>query len=137
MNPIQWIAGPIIDGVKEWNNGRVELKKKKLDIKSAIHENTARLLRDENSNNHSWEMANLEDKDKWLRRGSFIMFSAPFIWALFDPIAVKEYFEVALNAMPKWYIQLFAGMVGAVWGMSQLKNSVPALIGGIKNAIKK
>lgn len=136
MNPIKWLAGPIIDGVKEWNNGRVELKKKHLDIKNAVAENKARLLRDTNSNNHEWEMANLEDKDKWLRRISFTMFAAPFIWALFDPDGVKEYFDVALASMPEWYIQLFAAMVGGVWGFSALKNSIPSIVGGIKKAIK-
>ncbi len=136
MNPIQWIAGPIIDAAKEWNNGRVELKKKRLDIKNAVAENKARLLRDTGSNNHDWEMANLEDKDKWLRRISFGMFSAPFIWALFDPEGVKAYFETALAAMPEWYIQLHAAMVGGVWGFAALKNSIPAIIGGVKKALK-
>lgn len=136
MNPIQWIAGPLIDGVKEWNNGRVELKKKKMDIKNAVAENKARLLRDTNSNNHEWEMANLEDKDKWLRRISFSMFSAPFIWALFDPKGVETYFKTALAAMPEWYIQLYAAMVGGVWGFAALKNSIPSIVGGVKKALK-
>ncbi len=136
MNPIAWLIKPVADGLKSWNDGRVKLKEKSLDIKLAVKENTSRLLRDESNNNHSWEMANLEDKDRWLRRISFAMFSAPFIWALFDALAVKEYFEVALKAMPEWYIKLFAAMVGGVWGISSLKNSVPAVIGGIKKAIK-
>ena len=137
MTLIKWLAGPIIDGVKEWNKGRVELKKKHLDIKSAVAENKARLLRDEGSNNHEWEMANLEDKDKWLRRISFGMFAGPFIWALFDPDGVKTYFDTALASMPEWYIQLFAAMIGGVWGFSALKNSIPAIVGGVKNALKK
>lgn len=136
MNPISWIARPIIDGVKEWNNGRVELKKKHMDIKNAVAENKARLLRDVGSNNHEWEMANLEDKDRWLRRISFGMFSSPFIWALFDPDGVKEYFDIALAAMPEWYIQLYAAMVGGVWGFAALKNSIPSIVGGIKKALK-
>jgi hypothetical protein len=137
MNPIKWIAGPIIDAASEWNKGRVDLKKKKLDIKSAVAENKARLLRDTSSNNHDWEMANLEDKDKWLRRISFGMFAGPFIWALFDPAGVKDYFDVALASMPEWYIQLFAAMIGGVWGFSALKNSIPAIVGGVKNALNK
>ncbi len=137
MNPIQWIAGPIIDAAKEWNNGRVKLKEKHLEIKEAVLTNKARLASDTNSNNHDWEMANLEDKDKWLRRISFGMFSAPFIWALFDAEAVKVYFETALASMPEWYVQLFAAIIGGIWGFAALKNSLPALIGGIKNAIKK
>jgi len=45
-NPLSLITKPLIEGVKEWNRGRVDLKKKHLDIKSAAAENTARLLRD-------------------------------------------------------------------------------------------
>ena len=59
------------------------------------------------------------------------------IWAAFDPDAVKEYFEVALQAMPQFYIQIVLSMVGGIWGISVLKNSVPALIGGITKAIRK
>lgn len=133
----QLLAGPIINGIKSWNEGRVKLKEKDLDIKMAEKENKARLLRDTGQNNHEWEMANLTDKDKWLRRISFGMFSAPFVWALFDPIGVKEYFEVALKAMPEWYIQLYAAMVGGVWGFAALKNSIPSIVGGIKKAVKR
>ena len=107
------------------------------EIKKAEKENRARLLRDKQSNNHDWEMANLTDKDKWLRRISFSMFSAPFVWALFDPLAVEMYFTLALSAMPEWYIQLYAGMIGGVWGIAALKNTAPALVEGIVKAVKK
>jgi hypothetical protein len=137
MNPIEWLFKPAIKAVSKWNDGRVKLKEKKIDIESAVLENKARLLRDEQGNNHEWEMANLTDKDKWLRRISFGMFSAPFFWALFDPKGVEKYFKIALAAMPEWYIQLFAAMVGGVWGFSALKNSLPAVVGGIKKAIKE
>jgi hypothetical protein len=39
--------------------------------------------------------------------------------------------------MPEWYIQMFGAMVGGVWGISALKNTAPALIGGIIKAVKK
>lgn len=134
---IQWLIEPISTAFKSWNDGRVKLKEADLDIKLAEKQNRARLLQSENDNNHEWEMANLTDKDRWLRRFSFGMFSAPFIWALFDPSGVKQYFEIALQAMPEWYIQLYAGMVGGVWGFAALKNSVPAIVGGIKRALSK
>ena len=61
----------------------------------------------------------------------------PFLWALFDPVAVEVYFTLALGAMPEWYIQLYGAMVGGVWGISALKNTAPGLIGGIVKAVKK
>lgn len=135
-NPLDTLK-PVTKVFTSWNDGRVKLKEKKLDIENAVMENKARLLRDTGSNNHEWEMANLTDKDKWLRRISFSMFSAPFIWALFDPGRVSEYFDVALASMPEWYIQLYAAMVGGVWGFAALKNSLPAVVGGIKKALKE
>jgi len=124
------ILSPIINGVSSYVTTGQEMKK-------AEQENRARLLRDKQSNNAEWEMAALTDKDKWLRRFSFGMFAAPFFWALYDPTAVEQYFNVALSAMPEWYVQIFCSMCGAVWGLSALKNTAPALIGGVIKAVKK
>ncbi len=65
------------------------------------------------------------------------MFAGPFVWALFDPAAVTEYFAVALKAMPEWYVQTFMSMIGGIWGISALKNTVPGLIQGVAGAIRK
>tara|TARA_R110000824_G_scaffold11224_1_gene48606 strand:+ start:377 stop:769 length:393 start_codon:yes stop_codon:yes gene_type:complete len=130
MGLFSGILGPIVNGVKDYVMSEQEMKK-------AEKQNKARLLLDTNSNNHDWEMANLTDKDKWLRRISFGVFVFPLIWAAFDPIAVQAYFQVALTVMPQWYIQIVLSMVGGIWGISVLKNSVPALIGGITKAVRK
>ena len=127
---ISSLLGPVIGGVKDYVAGNQEIKK-------AEKANRARLLSDKQSNNAEWEMANLTDKDKWLRRGSFAMFAAPFFWALYDPVAVEQYFNVALSAMPEWYIQMFGAMVGGVWGISALKNTAPALVTGVVKALRK
>ena len=124
------VLGPVVSGVKDYVMAQQDLKKAEV-------ENKARLLRDKHSNNHEWEMANLRDKDKWLRRLSFAVFTAPLIWAAFDPIGVQAYFDVALKAMPEWYVQIVLSMVGGIWGISVLKNSVPALVGGVVKAIRK
>ena len=131
------MIGLIATLVKPLVGGVVNYVQTGQEIKKAEKENRARLLRDKQSNNHDWEMANLTDKDKWLRRISFSMFSAPFVWALFDPLAVEMYFTLALSAMPEWYIQLYAGMIGGVWGIAALKNTAPALVEGIVKAVKK
>ena len=109
------ILGPIIGGIRDYVSTGQEIKK-------AESANKSRLL---------------TDKDRWLRRGSFSMFAAPFFWALYDPAAVEQYFTIALAAMPDWYIKMFGAMVGGVWGISALKNTAPALVGGILRAIKK
>ena len=75
------VLGPVVTGVKDYVMAQQDLKK-------AEAENKARLLRDTKSNNHEWEMANLRDKDKWLRRISFAVFTAPLVWAAFEPVSV-------------------------------------------------
>ena len=124
------ILGPIIGGVKDYVAGNQEIKK-------AEQSNRARLLQDKQSNNAEWEMASLTDKDKWLRRISFSMFSAPFVWALFDPVGVETYFTIALSSVPSWWLEMYGAMVGGVWGISALKNTMPALVGGVAKALRK
>ena len=124
------LARPLIGGAMDYFKTGQE-------IKAAEKENRARLLRDTETNNHEWEMAQLTDKDKWLRRISFSMFSAPFLWALFDPAGVEVYFNVALTSMPEWYVKIYASMVGGVWGVSALKNTAPALVNGVAKALRK
>lgn len=114
-----------------------ESREQERELRRAEMENKARMLRDSQADNHEWEMANLTDKDKWLRRGSYIMFSAPFIWAFIDPAGVEQYFAVALTSMPDWYVKTYVGMVGGIWGIAQLKNSIPGIINGVKKAVSK
>lgn len=111
--------------------------KHKRELAAAEAENKARLLRDEQSHNSAWEMANLTDKDQGLRRVCFGIFITPFFWAMFDPQAVTNYFQVVLNAMPEWYVQIVIAMVGGIWGISALKNVVPSIIGQSIKALRK
>lgn len=119
-----------------WVKGKQELQKVKIDVERALEENKARLLRDEASYNSAWEQAQLVDKDLLIRRICFCIFSAPFVIAYFDPQAIANYFTTALAVIPHWYIQTYVSIVGAVWGISALKNVAPSLIGGIKQALK-
>jgi|TARA_R110002124_G_scaffold59277_1_gene163990 hypothetical protein len=127
---IAGLVKPLVGGVVDYVTTGQEIKK-------AEKENRARLMRDKQSNNHDWEMASLADKDKWLRRISFSMFSAPFVWALFDPVGVETYFTIALSSVPSWWLEMYGAMVGGVWGISALKNTMPALVGGVAKALRK
>ena len=131
------MIGLIAGLVKPLVGGVVDYVKTGQEIKKAEKENKARLMRDTASNNHEWEMASLRDKDRWLRRISFSMFSAPFIWALVDPVGVETYFTIALSSVPEWWLELFGAMVGGVWGVSALKNTMPALVNGVVKAVRK
>lgn len=131
------MIGALISGgiglVRDWFQNKREQVKADHEITLAEKQNRARLLRDEQSNNHDWEMANLADKDRFMRRASFVLFSLPFLWAMFDAPAVKEYFDTALEAMPQWYVQLYLVIIGGVWGVAALKNNLASLF----NAVRK
>jgi hypothetical protein len=96
-------------------------RENKRDIAKAITENKIRLALNEQTNNQAWEMAQIEGKDKFLRRVSFFMLSAPFMVAIIAPESVNDYFTVALAAMPEWYQWLYMSIIGAVWGISEFK----------------
>lgn len=106
-------------------------------LKEAEVNNRARMLEDTQSNNHEWEMANLTDKDKWMRRISFGMFTWPFIWIYFDPAGAQAYFQILDTFLPEWYKQTYMAMTGGIWGISALKNAVPSLVSGVVNAVRK
>jgi|688.fasta_scaffold490512_1 hypothetical protein len=131
---------PITAGIELVSNivGRVgDSVKQGREIAAAEAENKARLLRDRETNNAAWEMANLTDKDQGLRRVCFGIFIFPFFWAVFDPTGVKDYFTTVLTAMPEWYVQIVIAMVGGIWGISALKNVVPSIIGQTVNILRK
>ena len=131
------LLSPVTDLVGGWVKGRQKIKEAKLDVKLAQMENTARLLREKEGYNAQWEQAQLAQTDRLLRWLSFLILSTPFVSAAIFPEQVQKYFTVALAAIPEWYQAMYMAIIGAIWGIAELKNSLPALIGGLKGAIKK
>lgn len=131
------LIGSVVNLGSTWLTGRNERQKSKIEMDKAEAENIARLLRDKESNNSAWEIATLRDKDKLLRRTSFVMFAAPLVLAMFDPSAVKEYFDTAIQSMPDWWIKSFMGITGSIWGLSSLKNIVPSLLDSFRKGKPK
>ncbi len=123
------IAGGIF---KDWLDGRRKIQQAKQEREKAAIENQARLLADKESNNAAWEMAVLRDSDAWLKRISFAIFSFPIIYAAIDPTAVALYFQTALAALPDWYVKTYMGIIGGIWGIASLKDTIPAMINQIR-----
>jgi hypothetical protein len=113
-------------------NGRLEVQKAKIETDKAAQANKARLLADTESNNQAWQMAALTGADVPLRRICFAIFSFPFIYAAFDPMAVKHYFDQAIAAMPTWYVQTYMGMVCIIWGVNALKDPISQIISHVR-----
>ncbi|MDQ6970921.1 MAG: hypothetical protein Q9M16_10470, partial [Mariprofundus sp.] len=98
-----------------------EFLKGKQAITKAKAEKAAELIQSKTDNDHAWEMQQINAKDAWLRRGSFLVFSIPMIWAAFDAQAVSDYFTVALGSVPDWYVKAYMMMIGGIWGIAALK----------------
>lgn len=120
---------------RDWISGQQKIQLAKQERAQAAIETQIRQIQDEKNANSAWEIAALSDSDKWLRRISFTIFSFPIVWAVFDPLAVARYFQIALSSIPAWYFQTYMTITGVVWGVSSLKNSAPALISGVKAAV--
>ena len=116
-----------------WVNDSIKHKR---ELEAAEAANKVRLLQDTMSNNHAWEMANLTDKDAWLRRICFAVFMYPIFWAGFSPDGAREYFSVLQTALPEWYIQIVIAMVGGIWGIASLKNVIPSIASQVMSAVR-
>ena len=91
-------------------------------VRAAAAENRARLLVDQQTHNNEWEMRAMEGRDTWLRRLSFAAWSAPLLWAYFDPDAAARYFNESLASLPDWYVGGYLAITGAIWGIVELKS---------------
>ena len=97
----------------------------------AVINNQSRLAASKEEYNHSWEMASLQDKDKFLRNISFLLFTSPVVIAVIFPTYALEMFK-NLEAIPEWLLHIWFYMISGVWGIATLKDSVSQIVGNIK-----
>lgn len=125
------IIGSLLKPVDTWLKNRGERQKAKHKRDIAIIDNQARLAREIQSHNASWEMASLADKDISLRWVSFLMFTFPIILVVISPEHGKLVFE-RLKLVPEWMLYIWFLMISGVWGIARLKDAVPQLIAGMR-----
>ena len=125
------ILGFLTEPVKGYFKNRKELKLAKHTRDLAVINNQARLAQDKQSNNHAWEMASLQDKDKFLRYLSFFLFTSPILIAVGSPETATELFE-RLKEIPSWLLQIWFYMIAGVWGIASIKDSVPQIIASFR-----
>jgi hypothetical protein len=111
------IIGSLIGLGSSWIKGKQQ-------ITQAKAEKAAELIQSKTDNDHLWEMQQINAKDSWLRRGSFLVFSIPMIWAAFDAQAVNDYFTIALAGVPDWYVKSYMMMIGGIWVIAALKGLI-------------
>lgn len=115
--------------------GVVDHFKGKQRLKSAIMENNIRLAQSEQTHNQSWEMKQLENAG-WKDDVLFYAFIGMFVWAGFDPDAAVIFFA-NLEVLPEWFVKIFMWLVASVIGVKKIGDYAPALIKGVKEAVKK
>ena len=124
---LSFISKPVTQYLK--NRGEIKKAEHTRDI--AIIDNQSRLAADKQNNNHSWEMASLQDKDKWLRWFSFFLFTTPILLVVVSPEQGQLVFE-RLKEVPDWMLTIWFSMISGVWGISALKDAIPQLIHGFR-----
>jgi len=93
----------------------------KRQVEEAIVKSKIKLAESAESHNQNWELEQIAGKDSLLRRFSFFLLSMPFVIAIVSPESVKQYFDVAISAVPEWYQYAYMAVLGAVWGISEFK----------------
>lgn len=115
------LVGALFEIGKEFVTDWRQEKANKRKIKAAVAENKIRLAQSEQTHNQQWEMTALEGRDTFLRRFSFSLLTFPLIWAGFDPEGAQQYFTEALGALPDWYVWAYTSVLGAIWGLTELR----------------
>ena len=105
--------------VSRWLTNRKAIQEKRLDVKLADLENQARLLRDTQKANTTWETEQIRQADKFARRFLILALSSPFIVGWFAPERALAYFHF-LSQAPTWYTGLFVSVTMAVFGLRKM-----------------
>jgi|GEM_PF-3064341 len=124
--------GAIFTGVSDIVSGWFSLKKSQLQTQRDIEANKSRLALSTESNNSAWEMADLANSDKWLKRILTALIIWPIIHCNFDAAAVAQYFSALANSIPGWWLSLFILIFSNVFGISPMRNSILSIIAAAK-----
>lgn len=123
---LQSLSAPIT----QWLSNSKELKMAKHSRDLAIINNQARLAADKETNNAAWEMASLKETGRLLRVLCFLIFTTPIIVTVVSPETGAEIW-VNLDLVPEWFMQLFFYMFAGIWGVAELKENVPSIVGAL------
>jgi hypothetical protein len=124
---IKILLNIVKEGFSFWKDKRKAVH----DMKMAGIQNRQRLLLDEGSYNHEWEMKALETSSKGLKHMSFLLFAGPILVTVVHPSYGGEIWT-NLKLVPEGFMQIYYAITGAIWGIAALKDhgvSFKTLIG--------
>ncbi len=116
------IFGPVISLVKTIAGGFMENMKAKQQLKAAVTTRKLEMIADKQSYNEQWELTALQDSDRWIKRMSFLLLSAPLITAIFMPAQTQSYITHVLGTLPVWYTTAYMGMLSSIWAVKSLQS---------------
>ena len=128
-----WWSGvieAISNPVTQWVKNRGEVKKAKHTRELAIIDNQSRLALSESEYNHNWEMESLRGNSKWLRVICFVQLALPLNISIISP-EHGTLIWANLDLVPAWFVQLYAIVIGSIWGIHEMKAVAPHVIGAI------
>lgn len=119
--------------ISEVIGGVRDRSKAKHERKMAVEKRKTDLAKGEQSHNHTWELAALQDEDggAWLARWFFIVFyTLPVIYTCFDPNEGEAIWK-ALEEVPSWVIGVVVTMTGWAFAAKPLQNAGAGLVGTV------
>lgn len=115
------IVTSLIGATAEYFKGKQEAQKQKREVKAEINKRRMEIIRQASEERAKWEIAQIEARDSLLRRVSFFLLSTPIVGAFIFPGWVERAFSQALGAVPDWYVGMYVGMIGAIWGLREFQ----------------
>ncbi len=116
------LFGPIISLAKTLASGWMGNIKAKQQLKAAVVTRKLEMIADTASYNEQWELAALQDSDRWIKRLSFLLLSAPLVTSIFLPAQTQGYITHILGTLPVWYTTAYMGMLSSIWAVKSLQS---------------
>jgi len=132
LSVLDFISEPVTQYLKN----RGEIKKAKHKRNLAIIDNQARLAMSEKEFNHQWEMESLKGNSQWLRIVCFVQLALPLTISVVSPEHGKAIWD-NLDGVPAWFVQMYAIVIGSIWGIHEFKGAAPQVISAIINRKNK
>lgn len=130
------ILSLIFEAVKTGFGWHREKNKAKHERDMAQINNQTRLLSERESNNAGWQMANLNDKDKIIRMGAFLIYASPILGYWISP-ALGARVQEGWNQLTPMQGEVLRIMCLAVFGINQGTKILGSTISSVAQALKR
>ena len=121
----------ILEGVKTVFGWAKDKAKAKHDRNMAQINNEARLLQSRETNNAKWEMAQLNDKDKFIRICAFLLFASPVLAYWISP-ELGARVQEGWNQLTPMQADVLRGICLAVFGIKKFSEGLGSTVAALR-----